>query len=107
LASGTQGIKTLIVLSYQLVSTHIDKYHRWQNLKVYQVLNTLEVLFWFVVVIVTLMGISQYCKNTYCGLSWLIALIATTLTYVLFGIPRKLFSFSLGPISRPQFIDNV
>lgn len=49
----------------------------------YQVLNTMEILFWFVVVIITFMGISQYCQGAYCGLSWLGVLIAIILMYVL------------------------
>lgn len=39
----------------------------------------MEILFWFVVVIVTFMGISSYCQGTYCGLSWMVAVIAMVL----------------------------
>ncbi|KAH8748649.1 hypothetical protein F5883DRAFT_473857 [Diaporthe sp. PMI_573] len=78
------GIKTLVVLSYQLTTTHITKFKRWQSLKAYQILNTMEILFWFVVVIITFMGISAYCRNTYCGLSWLAVLIAITLMLLAF-----------------------
>lgn len=69
-----------MVLTYQLTTTHFAKLRRWQSLKAYQILNTMEILFWFVVVIITFMGISQYCQNAYCGLSWLIVLIAVILT---------------------------
>lgn len=69
-----------MVLTYQLTTTHFVKLRRWQSLKAYQILNTMEILFWFVVVIITFMGISQYCQNSYCGLSWLIVLIAVILT---------------------------
>ncbi|KAJ0109475.1 hypothetical protein J7T55_000400 [Diaporthe amygdali] len=74
------GIKTLVILSYQLATTHFTKFRRWRSLKAYQILNTMEILFWFVVVIITFMGISRYCQNAYCGLSWLIVLIAVILT---------------------------
>ncbi|KAK2596459.1 hypothetical protein N8I77_013349 [Diaporthe amygdali] len=78
------GIKTLVILSYQLATTHFTKFRRWQSLKAYQILNTMEILFWFVVVIITFMGISRYCQNAYCGLSWLIVLIAVILTALAF-----------------------
>jgi hypothetical protein len=50
----------------------------------------MEVLFWFVVVIIDFMGISSYCQGAYCGLSWLSVLIGITLTYVPFGSPNCL-----------------
>ncbi|KAH8743767.1 hypothetical protein F5883DRAFT_476824 [Diaporthe sp. PMI_573] len=78
------GIKTMVVLSYQLTTTHVTKFKRWQSLKAYQILNTMEIVFWFVVIIIVLMGISKFCQNTYCGLSWLAALIAFTLMLLAF-----------------------
>lgn len=81
-----------MVLSYQLTTTHFAKFRRWQSLKAYQILNTMEILFWFVVVIITFMGISRYCQNAYCGLSWLIVLIATILMCVLHPFEMTLTS---------------
>jgi len=74
------GIKTIVVIGYQLLTTHVSKLRRWRNLKVYLVLNSLEVLFWFVVVIITGMGMSRYCQGAYCGLSVLMLLISLVLT---------------------------
>jgi len=73
------GIKTIVVIGYQLLTTHVSKLRRWRNLKVYLVLNSLEVLFWFVVVIITGMGMSRYCQGAYCGLSVLMLLISLML----------------------------
>ena len=74
------GIKTIVVIGYQLLTTHVSKLGRWRNLKVYLVLNNMEVLFWFVVVIITGMGMGAYCKGAYCGLSVLMLFIALALT---------------------------
>lgn len=74
------GIKTFVVIGYQLLTTHVLKLGRWRNLKVYLVLNSMEVLFWFVVVIITGMGMGKYCKGAYCGLSVLMLFIALALT---------------------------
>lgn len=74
------GIKTVVVIGYQLLTTHVSKLRRWRNLKVYLVINSMEVAFWFVVVIITGMGMSSYCQGAYCGLSVLMLLISLTLT---------------------------
>ena len=74
------GTKTIVVIGYQLLTTHVSKLRRWRNLKVYLVLNSMEVLFWFVVVIITGMGMSRYCQGAYCGLSVLMLLISLMLT---------------------------
>ena len=74
------GIKTIVVMGYQLLTTHVSKLRRWRNLKVYSVLNGMEVVFWFVVVIITGMGMGRYCEGAYCGLNGLMLLISLTLT---------------------------
>lgn len=74
-----QGIKTLVVITYQLVTTHVQKFKKWASPKAYFVLNFMEILFWFVVIIVTFMGISNYCRGASCGLSWIVVLIAAAL----------------------------
>jgi hypothetical protein len=74
------SIKTIVVIGYQLLTTHLSNLRRWRNLKVYLVLNSMEALFWFVVVVITGMGMSRYCQGAYCGLSVMMLLIALTLT---------------------------
>lgn len=74
-----QGIKTLVVITYQLVTTHAQKFEKWASPKAYFVLNFMEILFWFVVIIVTFMGIANYCRGASCGLSWIVVLIAAVL----------------------------
>lgn len=76
------GVKSLIVLAYQLTTTHIYKFKRWASQKAYVVLNCLEIPFWLVVIIITFMGISRFCQGTSCALSWIVVLIAALLEYV-------------------------
>jgi hypothetical protein len=77
-----QSIKTIVVLSYQLITEHVAKYKRWGSLKAYAVLNTMEIVFWFVVIIITFMGISRYCKGANCAMGFFVALTAFALMYV-------------------------
>ncbi|KFY32556.1 hypothetical protein V493_00079 [Pseudogymnoascus sp. VKM F-4281 (FW-2241)] len=73
------GVKTIVVLIYQLLTSHVQRFHRWASVKAYAILNTLEILFWFVVLILTLMGVSRLCSGVSCGLSWVCILIAVVL----------------------------
>lgn len=54
-----QGIKSLLVLSYQLLTTHKASLRKWKSLKAYAILNCLEVVFWFAVVVVAGMSLSK------------------------------------------------
>jgi hypothetical protein len=74
------GIKSIVVIGYQLLTTCRSNLRRWRNLKLYLVLNILEVLFWFVVVVITGIGMSRYCQGAHCGFGVLMLLIALTLT---------------------------
>lgn len=58
----------------------MTRFKRFRNLKVYYILNIAEILFWFVVVIISFMGASRYCKGAYCGLTVVVALVALVLT---------------------------
>lgn len=70
------------MLCYQLITEHVSKYKRWGSLKAYAVLNTMEIVFWFVVVIISFMGMSNYCKGANCAMSVFVALTAIVLMYV-------------------------
>ncbi|KAM3497332.1 hypothetical protein MY10362_009315 [Beauveria mimosiformis] len=63
-----------------LLTAHVARFQRWASTLANAILNSLEIVFWFVVVIITLMGVSKYCSSTGCGLTWGIVLTATMLT---------------------------
>ncbi|KFY21258.1 hypothetical protein V491_03044 [Pseudogymnoascus sp. VKM F-3775] len=73
------GVKTIVVLLYQILSSHVERFRKWASLKAYAILNFMEILFWFVVVIVTFIGVSQFCSGVNCGLTWISVLIAIIL----------------------------
>ncbi|KPM40795.1 hypothetical protein AK830_g5745 [Neonectria ditissima] len=80
----TMSVKTIVVLTYQLVTEKVARFKKWGSLKAYAILNTLEILFWFVVVILAFMGISRYCKGANCAMIWLVALVGFFLTAAAF-----------------------
>lgn len=75
-----QGIKSLVVLSYQIVTTHIDRFKKWRSLKAYAILNCLEIMFWFVVVILSFMGVTSTCVGTSCAMASLVSILSLVLT---------------------------
>jgi hypothetical protein len=48
-----QGIKSLIVIAYQLLTEHTLRFRKWASTKANAILNCLEVVFWLTVLIVT------------------------------------------------------
>lgn len=87
-------MKTIVVLLYQILSSHVERFRKWASLKAYAILNFMEILFWFVVVIVTFIGVSQFCSGVSCGLTWISVLIAIILWYVDFTFPPNLVKAS-------------
>ncbi|KAH8176533.1 hypothetical protein LIA77_04951 [Sarocladium implicatum] len=73
------GAKSLVVLTYELLTTHVNGLTKWASTKAYLILNCLEVPFWFVVVILTFMGVSRQCQGVSCGLSIVVAFVAMVL----------------------------
>lgn len=97
-----KGVKSLVVLTYELLTTHVSRFTRWASTKAYLILNCLEVPFWFVVVILTFMGVSRLCQGVSCGLSIVVAFLAMMLVFVLprFQPPPHLLALAVsGAIS--------
>ncbi|KAL6404541.1 hypothetical protein AUP68_13934 [Ilyonectria robusta] len=80
----TMAVKTIIVLLYQLLTEKADRFKKWGSLKAYAILNTLEIVFWFVVIIVTFMGVSTFCQGANCAFAWLVALNGFLLMFTSF-----------------------
>ncbi|THZ20554.1 hypothetical protein D6C91_04709 [Aureobasidium pullulans] len=70
------GVKTIVVITYQLLTTHMSSLKRFRSTKAYLILNSLEVVFWLAVMVLTGMGMSRYCQGSYCGISVVILLLA-------------------------------
>jgi hypothetical protein len=70
----------MIIISYQLLTTHVARFQRWRCLKAYAILNGLEVVFWAAVVFLVIQANIQVCVGTGCYLSWAVVGVAIVLT---------------------------
>lgn len=71
-----QSVKSLIIIGYQLLSQHTTRYRKWESLKANMILNFIEPVFWFVVIILKGMGMSRSCTGGSCGVSVAVMLVA-------------------------------
>lgn len=76
-----QGAKSLIIISYQLLTKHSARFHKWHSLKANMILNFFEVVFWAAVAFLTVQYNLQFCVGTNCMLSWVVMGIAAQLRY--------------------------
>ncbi|KAM0323191.1 hypothetical protein ACHAQA_009041 [Verticillium albo-atrum] len=70
------SIKSLIIIAYQLLTQHTARYSKWASLKANMILNFIEPVFWFVVIILKFMGISRTCTGGSCGVNVVLTLVA-------------------------------
>jgi hypothetical protein len=84
-----QGAKSLIILSYEILTEHTVRFHRWSSLKAYFILNAMEVVFWAAVAFMMIRGNSQICVGTSCALGWVVFVLAGILRYVLLNTHNK------------------
>ena len=54
-----QGIKSLVVIAYQLLTEHRARFRKWASTKANAILNSVEVVFWLAVLVVTGMGVGR------------------------------------------------
>ncbi|KAM0275037.1 hypothetical protein ACHAQH_007644 [Verticillium albo-atrum] len=73
------SIKSLIIIGYQLLSQHTTRYRKWESLKANMILNFIEPVFWFVVIILKFMGMSRSCTGGSCGVNVVLTLVATAI----------------------------
>ncbi|KAL4745215.1 hypothetical protein BDW72DRAFT_198856 [Aspergillus terricola var. indicus] len=49
-------VKSAVFMAYQVLTAHVDRLKRWANTKVNVVLNTIDTVFWFALIIISIMG---------------------------------------------------
>ncbi|KAM0692819.1 hypothetical protein Q7P36_007375 [Cladosporium allicinum] len=74
----TLGIKSLIVIAYQLLTEHTLRFRKWASTKANAILNCLEVVFWLAVLVVT-GGTVGSASGAAAALSALVLVIAIVL----------------------------
>lgn len=78
MSPATQGIKSLIVIAYQLLTEHTLRFRKWASTKANAILNCLEVVFWLAVLVVT-GGTLSGTSGAAAALSALVLIIAIVL----------------------------
>ncbi|KXH37703.1 hypothetical protein CNYM01_06717 [Colletotrichum nymphaeae SA-01] len=79
-----QGFKSLIIIGYQLLTTHKERFKKWASLKANAILNTMEIVFWFVAFGLLCQANGRFCTGGSCALSWIVTLIVMVLIVLAF-----------------------
>ncbi|KAF4966830.1 hypothetical protein FSARC_5545 [Fusarium sarcochroum] len=74
------GAKSLIILSYEILTEHFSRFQRWGSLKAYFILNTMEVVFWAAVAFMMIRGNTNTCVGASCALGWVVFVLAGILS---------------------------
>ncbi|RYO94032.1 hypothetical protein DL766_007760 [Monosporascus sp. MC13-8B] len=69
----SMGFKTLIIISYQLLTGHMARFSKWKSLKAYAILNCVEVVLWAVAFVMTIQSNNRICIGVTCSLSKFLA----------------------------------
>ncbi|KAJ4263385.1 hypothetical protein NW762_006204 [Fusarium torreyae] len=80
----TMSIKSFAFLAYEYFTEKVDRLKRFGSLKAYAILNTLDILFWMVVMGLTFSGVSRICIGANCGIGVLVALAALLNAFIHF-----------------------
>ncbi|TIC89659.1 hypothetical protein CDEST_09359 [Colletotrichum destructivum] len=80
----TMGLKSLIIIGYQLLTTHKQRFKKWASLKANAILNTIEIVFWFVAFGLLCSANGTFCTGASCALSWVVTLIVMVLIVLAF-----------------------
>ncbi|KAF3387358.1 hypothetical protein F1880_000135 [Penicillium rolfsii] len=88
-------LKSVVSLSYQMITGHVDRFKRWGSTKANKILSIIETIFYFVLVIISILGTSSAkstSSRTLGAIIIILALILFTLdciqTYICIHIRR-------------------
>ena len=77
-----QGAKSLLFITYQLLTEYCRRLYRWRSYKAYWILNALEVIFWAAVTFLVMQANLSRCVGVSCKLSWVVVGLSVVLWYV-------------------------
>ncbi|KAF6811842.1 hypothetical protein CMUS01_13181 [Colletotrichum musicola] len=80
----TMSIKSVIIIGYQLLTTHKERFRKWASLKANAILNTLEIVFWFVALGLLFQANTRFCTGPSCAISWVVTLLCAVLIVLAF-----------------------
>ncbi|CAI7577518.1 unnamed protein product [Penicillium discolor] len=84
-------IKSAVFMTYQIMTTHMDRLKRWASTKAYMILNIIDTVFWFALFIITIMGTTGSTS----GSSRALGGITATLVFFLCGLSGLLAFVSI------------
>jgi hypothetical protein len=82
----SKGVKSILFIAYQIVTERSTRYRKWASLKANVVLNSIEIPFWLVVIILKFMGVSTFCSGSSCGVSVIIGLVAIVIFVIVLQV---------------------
>ncbi|RBA12688.1 hypothetical protein BFJ72_g8236 [Fusarium proliferatum] len=80
----SQSLKTYAFLAYEYVTQKVDKFKRFGSLKANAILNTMDIVFWAVVMGLAFNMATQVCIGANCAIGILVGLVALVVTIVNF-----------------------
>ncbi|KAI4863973.1 hypothetical protein F4820DRAFT_354333 [Hypoxylon rubiginosum] len=69
------GFKSLVFISYQLLTEHSVKFRKWASAKANFILNVIELPFWGAVMGMVFIANRNSCTGASCGVSWAMAVV--------------------------------
>ncbi|XXH04522.1 hypothetical protein Hte_010938 [Hypoxylon texense] len=70
------GIKSILFISYQLLTEHTVKFQKWASPKANFILNVIDIPFWAVIMFLLFQANARFCAGAACGVSWVMAALA-------------------------------
>ncbi|KAJ9646691.1 hypothetical protein H2204_000383 [Knufia peltigerae] len=64
------GGKSMVIITYQILTEHRERFSRWRSYKAYAILNGLEIIFWAAVVFLIVQANIKSCVGISCTLRW-------------------------------------
>ncbi|KAH8588275.1 hypothetical protein B0O99DRAFT_600956 [Bisporella sp. PMI_857] len=78
----SMGAKSIIIVTYQVLTEHRKSWKRWASLKANLILNIIEVVAWGGVTGLTASPLIKSCSGTGCILGWIVVVLAGFLCFL-------------------------
>lgn len=72
----------MIIIAYQILTEHRERFSRWKSYKAYAILNGLEIVFWGAVIFLIIQANIKSCVGISCTLRWIAVVVSIVITYV-------------------------
>jgi hypothetical protein len=76
----SQSLKTYAFLAYEYLTQKVDQFKRFGSLKANAILNTMDIIFWAVVMGLAFNMAAQVCIGANCAIGILVGLVALVVT---------------------------